>query len=621
MLDAGTSRGQAVATLVAAINDYAPGGPYYNPDDTATVAAYNQFINRVEVSNYMADNVYITPDDWERSTSFSYDMVVTDDPATVFTAMVKVNGFTDEPVLPGPCGAFIAPNVWKEFDCYNLAAISKTTNDDPFNPSWRLIGGYWQWGRKGPDSTQWHDSNTPHFAQGPTGPGDSEANAGEISGWDQTDAPDGAWSDNYKTTNDPCPDGFQVPTRSQWEGVRINNTQSTVGTWIWNDTNYSSARFFGDKLLLPAAGNRIYWNGSSHGRGQFGGYWSSSQGMSEYAWLLDFDSSGAIAGYNERRSGRSVRCVKAATKTQLTYSNVFPPAHIQSQLAEEWITEVEKRTNGEIAINYFPADTLIKASQTYEGVVQGIADIGMTALEYSRGRFPVAAAIDQPMGYSSGVQATHIANGVLEKFNPEEFNDTELMFLHAHGPGLLHTRDKAVHTLDDLKSLKIRSTGTSERLIDALGASPVGIIAMGETYQMLQKGVVDGSVHPVETNKSWKIGEVVQYLTQNFSTAFTTTYGVFMNKKKWDSLTQEQQKTIREINAEFVLKHGQAWDESDEEGLEFFKEKGGEVITQSDAETKKWAEEAASVIDEYIQSVSEKGIDGKAIVDYIKTNL
>ncbi len=43
MLDSGTSRGQAVATLVGAINDYAPGGPYYNPNDAATVAAYNQF--------------------------------------------------------------------------------------------------------------------------------------------------------------------------------------------------------------------------------------------------------------------------------------------------------------------------------------------------------------------------------------------------------------------------------------------------------------------------------------------------------------------------------------------------------------------------------------------------
>lgn len=310
----------------------------------------------------------------------------------------------------------------------------------------------------------------------------------------------------------------------------------------------------------------------------------------------------------------------AAAKTTLTYSNFFPPTHIQSQLAEQWIKEVENRTNGEISINYFPASTLTKAPQTYDGVVQGIADIGMTVLAYSRGRFPVAAAIDLPMGYSSGVQATNIANGVLEKFDPEEFKDTELMFLHAHGPGLLHTRDKAVHSLDDLKGLKIRSTGTSGRLVAALGASPVGK-SMGETYQMLQKGVVDGSMHPMETNKGWKVGEVVSYMTQNFSTAYTTTFAVFMNKSKWNSLTADQQKTIQEINAEFALKHGQAWDESDEEGLAFFTSKGGEVISQSDAQAKKWADQAASVVDEYLKSAAEKGIDGKAVVDYIKANL
>lgn len=56
------------------------------------------------------------------------------------------------------CGAYVAPGVWKEFECYNLAAIGKTTGDDPFTPSWRLIGGYWQWGRKGPDSSQWYSA-------------------------------------------------------------------------------------------------------------------------------------------------------------------------------------------------------------------------------------------------------------------------------------------------------------------------------------------------------------------------------------------------------------------------------------------------------------------------------
>jgi TRAP-type C4-dicarboxylate transport system substrate-binding protein len=312
--------------------------------------------------------------------------------------------------------------------------------------------------------------------------------------------------------------------------------------------------------------------------------------------------------------------LSATAKTQLTYSNFFPPTHIQSQLAEAWIKEVEARTNGEITINYFPAGTLTKAPQTYDGVVQGIADIGMTVLAYSRGRFPIAAAIDLPMGYTSGVQATNVANGVLEKFDPEEFKDTELMFLHAHGPGLLHTRDKEVRTLDDFKGLKIRGTGTSGKVVAALGGSPVGK-SMGETYQMLQKGVVDGSMHPVETNKGWKVGEVVSYMTQNFSTAYTTTFAVFMNKDRWNSLTPEQQKIIREINAEFALKHGQAWDESDEEGMAFFLEKGGKVIPQSDEQSKLWADTAASVIDDYIKTASEKNIDGQAIVDYIKANL
>jgi hypothetical protein len=80
-------------------------------------------------------------------------------------------------------GAYVALFVWKEFDCYNLSAIGKTTNDDPFTPSWRLIGGYWQWGRKGPDPGQWYDTNTEHFVHGPTGLSTSEANDKEDKRW------------------------------------------------------------------------------------------------------------------------------------------------------------------------------------------------------------------------------------------------------------------------------------------------------------------------------------------------------------------------------------------------------------------------------------------------------
>ncbi|MBC7337969.1 MAG: hypothetical protein H5U01_17080, partial [Clostridia bacterium] len=42
----------------------------------------------------------------------------------------------------------------------------------------------------------------------------------------------------------------------------------------------------------------------------------------------------------------------------LSYANFFPPSHIQSILAEEWIKEIQKKTNGKVEISYFPGGSL-----------------------------------------------------------------------------------------------------------------------------------------------------------------------------------------------------------------------------------------------------------------------
>ncbi len=96
LLDAGKTRGDVVAELVGVIENYAPGGPSYNPDDAGTIAAYNQFANRVEVSNYMADKVFDTPSDYATSTAFDKELPVNQEAATVTSAKTRIDSFGDD---------------------------------------------------------------------------------------------------------------------------------------------------------------------------------------------------------------------------------------------------------------------------------------------------------------------------------------------------------------------------------------------------------------------------------------------------------------------------------------------------------------------------------------------
>jgi uncharacterized protein (TIGR02145 family) len=205
------------------------------------------------------------------------------------------------------CGAYLANNQWKGFLCHNLAAAN--TAADPFTPGWEINGGYWQWGQTGPPPSEWLDTNTQDFAHGPTGPNADQTNDISIIGWNQSNTSTGYFSES------PCPAGFRLPSRNQWEAVAANNPQTLTGTWSQSATNYSSGIFFGSKLMLPAAGHRVSFDGSLAGRGYSGYYWSDTANTppnyASTAWALNFNSEfPAEVGDSFTKSfGMSIRCV------------------------------------------------------------------------------------------------------------------------------------------------------------------------------------------------------------------------------------------------------------------------------------------------------------------------
>jgi TRAP-type C4-dicarboxylate transport system substrate-binding protein len=305
-----------------------------------------------------------------------------------------------------------------------------------------------------------------------------------------------------------------------------------------------------------------------------------------------------------------------AKMIKLNYSIFFPQAHGQCKAAISWSEEIERRTDGRVEITIFPGGTLTKANQCYDGVVNGISDIGMSVFAYTRGRFPVMEACDLPLGYPSGKVASRVVNDYYSSVRPDELDDVKVLYFHAHGPGLLHTK-KPVRTLDDLARMKIRSTGLSAKVVKALGGVPVAM-PQGETYESLQKGIVEGTFGPIEVLKGWRQAEVIKYTTNCYTVGYTTAMFVVMNKKKWESLPADIQKIMDETSAEWIDVHGRTWDEVDTEGRGYTLSLGNSIIDLSEGESARWRSAVEPVMKEYVEAAKKNGFDGKRYVDMLQ---
>lgn len=315
-------------------------------------------------------------------------------------------------------------------------------------------------------------------------------------------------------------------------------------------------------------------------------------------------------------AGGQADTATAAKPVELSYSIFFPATHAHAQAAEAWAREIENRTDGRVKITMYPGGTLTPAPQCYEGVVNGISDIGMSVFAYTRGRFPLLEGLDLPLGYPDGLTATRIANQMVEAYDPEELQDVHVLYLHAHGPGILAST-KMVDSVDDIPGMKIRATGLSAKIVTALGGVPVSM-SQGETYDALQKGVVEATFCPVETLKGWKQGEVIDYVVDTRAIGYTTAMFVVMNKSKWESLPEDIQKVFTDVSSEWIDKQGRVWDEADEAGTEFVRELGKTFVDLSDEQRDRFVAAMDPVLAEYVSSTEDKGLPGRAFLEDIQ---
>jgi TRAP-type C4-dicarboxylate transport system substrate-binding protein len=123
--------------------------------------------------------------------------------------------------------------------------------------------------------------------------------------------------------------------------------------------------------------------------------------------------------------------------------------------------------------------------------------------------------------------------------------------------------------------------------------------------------------------KGFNLAGVVTHSTE-YGSAFVGSAFVVMNKGKWNAFPADIQKIIEEMDVEYIEKLGKVWDDSDQEGKEFFIQKGGKVVVLSKAENDRWAERVHPVLDDYVRDMKSKGLPGdealRFCIDYLKTH-
>lgn len=293
-------------------------------------------------------------------------------------------------------------------------------------------------------------------------------------------------------------------------------------------------------------------------------------------------------------------------------------ANVPRLILDVWADKIEAESDGRIKIDRFPAMQLGgKPPELYDQAVDGVADIIWTVVGYTPGRFPSTEVFELPFMVEDARAASYAYWKMYEEHMQDEFNDTKVLGTWVHGPGMFHTADP-VEVPDDLQGMKIRGgSRLVNQLLEATGATPVGM-PVPAVSEALSKGVIDGTTIPWEVTTALKVPELVENHTEFEGPAlYNLTFVFAMNQGAYDGMPADLQAIVDQNSGlDFSVFAGGTQADADGPSREIAVELGNNIITV-DAETAKsdWLPIVQPIYDTWTADMSEKGIDGQALID------
>ncbi|MEZ5674695.1 MAG: TRAP transporter substrate-binding protein [Thalassovita sp.] len=299
-----------------------------------------------------------------------------------------------------------------------------------------------------------------------------------------------------------------------------------------------------------------------------------------------------------------------------------PPATVPKHIIKPWAARIEEATGGKVKFEHYDAMALGgKPPELMDQAIDGVADVIMTVVGYTPGRFPKTEVFELPFMMTNPVATAKAFQELVETdLQDGEYKDVKVLGAWVHGPGVIHA-DRPIETVEDMEGLKVRGpTRVINDMLKELGATPIGM-PLPAIPEALSKGVVGGTVIPWEVTPAIKLAELVHNHTEftGDEALYTAAIVMVMNKDSYAKLPDDIRAAIDAESGQKLAEFAAQvmWDH-DKPGRDIATKAGNNIIQLSPEQVERFKAASQPVIDRWVAEMDAKGIDGKALIAQAK---
>jgi TRAP-type C4-dicarboxylate transport system substrate-binding protein len=310
----------------------------------------------------------------------------------------------------------------------------------------------------------------------------------------------------------------------------------------------------------------------------------------------------------------------SASAIELKLAYFVGDQHAMSQWLVKWANNLETESGGRITVKRFPGSQMGPVQQHYDFVRTGQADVAWFLHGATPGRFPLTEIVQVPYLVGSAEIGTKVLNDpeLRSKYLDAEHRGVKVLLLLTHQPGNVHTTKKPIHTVEDMKGLRLRfASPTIRDFVAALGGTPVGVLPT-EQVEQLQKGTIDGVfIDYGGAGIAFKMGGILKYSTEMYS--YVSSFGVAMNPDFWNKLSPDLQALVTKSMTGVEKEVGAAWDALDVPGKKALIDGGAEAIRLTPEENSNFRKIGAEVAEAKVNELESKSMPARAIYTMMKS--